>query len=247
MQHQSEKQNPNGYAHPVSFPRFFSFFLHFIDLFFFFTLCSAHMNTCHTCCKPCVKHCGACTTKYCSRDCQKQDWKEHKKICPPLLTLDTLWELFLHDYKMIPTRFEDPLLKEVCIHLEKISKNYKRKVAMECSVCHVACIHALATCISESRRTTFDPKTNAISIFLFCDTKCRDVYDHHICPSTGICRYEPAFTLFKEDPPAKEAHEKELNLWIYDPDHPSPYVTITCIQPNDYIFQLQNIDDIKVS
>lgn len=29
-----------------------------------------------------LKHCAKCqTTQYCSRECQKQDWKQHKKVC----------------------------------------------------------------------------------------------------------------------------------------------------------------------
>ena len=29
-----------------------------------------------------LKQCGACqTVAYCSRECQKSDWKEHKKVC----------------------------------------------------------------------------------------------------------------------------------------------------------------------
>lgn len=31
-----------------------------------------------------LKHCAKCgSTKYCSRECQKTDWKEHKKVCAP--------------------------------------------------------------------------------------------------------------------------------------------------------------------
>ncbi|KAI0455976.1 putative MYND domain protein [Xylaria acuta] len=41
-------------------------------------------GTCNTCKKasPELKKCAKCTTTlYCSRDCQKADWKTHKKIC----------------------------------------------------------------------------------------------------------------------------------------------------------------------
>jgi splicing suppressor protein 51 len=46
-------------------------------------------RTCKTCGKPesphiTLKECGRCgRTGYCSRDCQKADWKEHKKVCLP--------------------------------------------------------------------------------------------------------------------------------------------------------------------
>ncbi|KAK4662287.1 uncharacterized protein QC763_700960 [Podospora pseudopauciseta] len=44
------------------------------------------MSSCTTCSKPAfefpLKRCAKCTlTEYCSRECQKQDWKAHKKIC----------------------------------------------------------------------------------------------------------------------------------------------------------------------
>ncbi|CAP65695.1 uncharacterized protein PODANS_7_960, partial [Podospora anserina S mat+] len=44
------------------------------------------MSSCTTCSKSAsevpLKRCAKCTlTEYCSRECQKQDWKAHKKIC----------------------------------------------------------------------------------------------------------------------------------------------------------------------
>ncbi|KAF8451738.1 hypothetical protein BDZ91DRAFT_750228 [Kalaharituber pfeilii] len=39
-------------------------------------------GTCATCQKPASQRCGQChTTYYCTRDCQKADWKKHKRTC----------------------------------------------------------------------------------------------------------------------------------------------------------------------
>jgi hypothetical protein len=50
------------------------------------------MNNCYVCKKPSKTHCGNCRkTYYCSKECQKKDWKEHKKSCdfsPVVETID---------------------------------------------------------------------------------------------------------------------------------------------------------------
>jgi MYND finger len=38
-------------------------------------------NSCNRCRKGATKKCGNCNVKYCSRECQRQDWKEHKNYC----------------------------------------------------------------------------------------------------------------------------------------------------------------------
>jgi hypothetical protein len=37
--------------------------------------------SCEGCSKPGDKKCGGCDARYCSRACQKKDWKTHKKVC----------------------------------------------------------------------------------------------------------------------------------------------------------------------
>jgi len=41
-------------------------------------------NICVYCSKPAENKCSNCGIKYCSHDCQKKDWKEHKKKCQQL-------------------------------------------------------------------------------------------------------------------------------------------------------------------
>jgi hypothetical protein len=38
-------------------------------------------NTCRRCSSPLNFHCSACRTKYCSRSCQKKDWRRHIFTC----------------------------------------------------------------------------------------------------------------------------------------------------------------------
>ena len=41
-------------------------------------------NTCHVS-KPSMQRCARCNTiYYCSKECQRQDWKEHKQECVPM-------------------------------------------------------------------------------------------------------------------------------------------------------------------
>ncbi|KAF8989487.1 hypothetical protein BDQ17DRAFT_1373122 [Cyathus striatus] len=43
--------------------------------------------TCVACNQPVKMGCGKCKTRYCSRDCQRQDWPTHKPICKIVKTL----------------------------------------------------------------------------------------------------------------------------------------------------------------
>jgi len=39
-------------------------------------------SVCNRCLKVAAKKCANCeTVRYCSRECQRRDWKEHKRIC----------------------------------------------------------------------------------------------------------------------------------------------------------------------
>ena len=44
-----------------------------------------HSNTetrhCHVCGKVAKQRCSGCTTRYCSKECQRKDWKSHKRMC----------------------------------------------------------------------------------------------------------------------------------------------------------------------
>jgi hypothetical protein len=43
-------------------------------------------HECNTCgaTPPALSKCAACgAVKYCSKECQKKDWKQHKKVCKP--------------------------------------------------------------------------------------------------------------------------------------------------------------------
>src|ERR1043165_7878559 len=49
------------------------------------------MNKCNVCQKPSKSQCGKChQTYYCSKECQKKDWKEHKKSCGNLSTQQSI-------------------------------------------------------------------------------------------------------------------------------------------------------------
>ncbi len=42
---------------------------------------SATWNMCEVCCKRATTRCKNCSTIYCSKECQKLDWVNHKKFC----------------------------------------------------------------------------------------------------------------------------------------------------------------------
>jgi ankyrin repeat protein/serine/threonine protein kinase len=46
-----------------------------------FKLLTDKLNTCFVCDKVASKHCSNCDTRYCSKECQVNDWKNHKKKC----------------------------------------------------------------------------------------------------------------------------------------------------------------------
>jgi hypothetical protein len=50
---------------------------------------SNKLNICVYCSKPAENKCGACGIMYCSHDCQKKDWKEHKKVCQKQISSTT--------------------------------------------------------------------------------------------------------------------------------------------------------------
>ena len=44
------------------------------------------MDKCVACGIPTTKVCGRCSlASYCSKECQRECWKEHKKVCVPIL------------------------------------------------------------------------------------------------------------------------------------------------------------------
>ena len=44
-----------------------------------------HVSKCAVCSKKSKSQCGGCKMRrYCSRECQKADWKTHKKVCKSL-------------------------------------------------------------------------------------------------------------------------------------------------------------------
>ena len=44
----------------------------------------SHMHVCVVCNAPSSKKCSGCRlARYCSRECQMQDWQEHKTHCAP--------------------------------------------------------------------------------------------------------------------------------------------------------------------
>ena len=58
------------------------------------------MNKCNVCQKPCKNRCSRCQqTYYCSKACQKQDYKDHKEICVTLqLTVRAIAPNFKREY-----------------------------------------------------------------------------------------------------------------------------------------------------
>ena len=42
---------------------------------------SYEWNLCEVCCSSTTMHCKHCKVRYCSKLCQKIDWKNHKKYC----------------------------------------------------------------------------------------------------------------------------------------------------------------------
>lgn len=51
----------------------------YIDLYKY--LNALNKKICYVCNKKSKSQCPNCDTKYCSRECQNIDWKQHKKIC----------------------------------------------------------------------------------------------------------------------------------------------------------------------
>jgi hypothetical protein len=54
---------------------------------------SGYSNICYTCCIKNAKHiCGQCMqVYYCSENCQRSDWFEHKSLCKKKLRIDPIF------------------------------------------------------------------------------------------------------------------------------------------------------------
>ena len=54
----------------------------FLKIVMYHVYIDRSMDICNVCSKPTIKKCGKCgLARYCRTECQRSDWKNHKKIC----------------------------------------------------------------------------------------------------------------------------------------------------------------------
>ena len=171
-----------------------------------------------------TKACTGCfQNMYCSRDCQKEHWPDHKPNCKiRRMNLQDLWDVFSKHHqtpRKIQMRLDlwknDPLWKNVITTLKQMALSYPKRQAWSCAVCKKKLPEECS--LFES---TLDSGSKVVSLFLFCATPCRIKYAGHVCFDSRTCPYGPNFTVHQEV-------DRSLELWIYHAEHCSPWFVLS--------------------
>ena len=73
------------------------------------------MASCETCKKPASSQCARCNSvHYCSKECQKSDWKRHKLYCEPVRKVNEIQSSKnTNAFKEVETCIEENKLKDL--------------------------------------------------------------------------------------------------------------------------------------